>query len=328
MEKRYQVFISSTFKDLEEERKVAMKTLMQMDCIPAGMELFTAIDEETLEFIKTIIDDCDYYLIIIGGRYGSLTNDGISFTEKEYDYAISKGLKVIALLHSDPEKISVEKSDISKPIKKKLEAFRQKVQGKPGERMVEYWNDLSEIPGKVFLSMHNTIKRFPAIGWVRANQVSSIEILEEINNLRKENDRLKLTSRDFDDFEMIELFLKKKLLVVMHVLKSDGQGGFFRDSSFSVEISLIAIFQSISNNLLGESSRRGSLLQPISDIVLKMQENVPLDQGRHLDMDNSTEKEILSNFSLLNLIEFDTVSDVWKITAIGKRFILKNLDKE
>ena len=53
---------------------------MEMDCIPAGMELFPAADEEQWEFIKRVIDDCDYYVLIIGGRDGSLTPEGISYT--------------------------------------------------------------------------------------------------------------------------------------------------------------------------------------------------------------------------------------------------------
>jgi hypothetical protein len=86
VEKRYQVFVSSTYADLKEERQHVTQALMEMDCIPAGMELFPATDEEQWEFIKRIIDDCD--LLIIGGRYGSTTDEGISYTEKEYDYAV------------------------------------------------------------------------------------------------------------------------------------------------------------------------------------------------------------------------------------------------
>ena len=90
MDTRYQVFVSSTFADLEEERKNVIQTLMEMNCIPAGMEFFPAIDEEQFEFIKRVIDDSDYYIVIIGGKYGSLTTEGISYTEKEYDYAVKK----------------------------------------------------------------------------------------------------------------------------------------------------------------------------------------------------------------------------------------------
>ena len=84
-EKRYQVFVSSTFTDLKEEREAVFNSLMKINCIPAGMETFPAFDEQQLEYIKRVIDDSDYYILIIGGRYGSVTDDGLSFTEKEYD---------------------------------------------------------------------------------------------------------------------------------------------------------------------------------------------------------------------------------------------------
>ena len=48
MDKRYQVFISSTYSDLKEERGKVMQTVMSLDCIPAGMEFFTAIDSEQI----------------------------------------------------------------------------------------------------------------------------------------------------------------------------------------------------------------------------------------------------------------------------------------
>lgn len=111
MEKRYQVFVSSTYADLKTERQKVIQALMELDCIPAGMELFPAADEEQFEFIKRVIDDCDYYLLIIGGRYGSVTSEGISFTEKEYEYALDLGLKVIALLHEKPDEIPFGRSE-------------------------------------------------------------------------------------------------------------------------------------------------------------------------------------------------------------------------
>ena len=59
MNKRYQVFISSTYADLKDERSKVIQTIMELDCIPAGMELFPAIDNEHFDFIKKSIDDCD-----------------------------------------------------------------------------------------------------------------------------------------------------------------------------------------------------------------------------------------------------------------------------
>jgi len=187
MDKRYQVFISSTYADLKEERSRVIQTVMEMDCIPAGMEIFPAIDEEQFNFIKRVIDDCDYYIVIIGGKYGSLSDDGISFTEKEFDYAISKGIKVIALLHKSPEKISVEKSEIQPVLRQKLEDFREKVSS---QRLVKYWEKTEDLPGLVSLSLSKTIKTYPAIGWVRANAVGNSELLLELNELRKKNEIL------------------------------------------------------------------------------------------------------------------------------------------
>jgi len=176
MDKRYQIFVSSTYVGLIEERQKVIQTLLEADCIPAGMELFPATDEEQFNFIKSIIDDCDYYLLIIGGRYGSVDADGISYTEKEYDYAISLGLKVMAFVISDPAR------------KEKLREFRDRV---CTGRMVKPWTVATDLPGLVALSVQKTIKSFPATGWIRANQATTVETLSELNEVRKENERLK-----------------------------------------------------------------------------------------------------------------------------------------
>lgn len=187
MDKRYQVFVSSTYTDLKDERKNVTQTLMEMECIPAGMELFPAVDEGQWEFIKKVIDDCDYYILLVGGRYGSLGDEGISYTEKEYDYAVEKGIKVIALVHGKPNEISTGKSELSPDLRNKLENFREKVST---GRLVKYWTSAAELPGLVSLSLTRTMRLFPAVGWIRANEVSSQQILLEINELRKENSSL------------------------------------------------------------------------------------------------------------------------------------------
>ncbi|WP_241169703.1 DUF4062 domain-containing protein [Serratia marcescens] len=188
MDKRYQVFVSSTFTDLEDERKHVIQTLMEMDCIPAGMELFPAIDEEQWEFIKRIIDDCDYYLLIIGGRYGSVADDGLSYTEKEFDYAVSKGLKVIVLVHENPGQLPVDKSELNPDSREKLASFIAKASD---GRLRKTWASVKDLPGLVALSMTKTIKTYPATGWVRANRISNEASLQELNTLHKENDVLR-----------------------------------------------------------------------------------------------------------------------------------------
>ena len=105
MDKRYQVFISSTFSDLEDERQSVLKAVLELGHMPAGMELFPASDATAWQLIKAVIDDSDYYVLIIGGRYGSLDETGIGYTEKEYNYAVESNKPVIPFLHKNPDNL-------------------------------------------------------------------------------------------------------------------------------------------------------------------------------------------------------------------------------
>jgi hypothetical protein len=70
--RKLQVFVSSTFTDLKLERQAAVEAILTAGHIPAGMELFTAGDESQMNVIKRWIDESDVYLLILGGRYGSV----------------------------------------------------------------------------------------------------------------------------------------------------------------------------------------------------------------------------------------------------------------
>lgn len=185
-QKRYQVFVSSTFNDLQHERQEVMHALLELDCIPCGMELFPAADDSQWELIKKVIDDCDYYLLIVGGRYGSLADDGLSYTEKEYDYAISQKKPTIAFLHKEPGSIAVSKSEQTDVGKEKLQAFRKKVEVK----LCKHWVDAKDLGSVVSRSLVQLIKARPAVGWIRANYVSP-ETSVELLNLQKENENLR-----------------------------------------------------------------------------------------------------------------------------------------
>lgn len=188
LDKRYQVFVSSTYADLKDERQKVIQALMEMDCIPAGMELFPAADDEQWEFIKRVIDDCDYYILIIGGRYGSTSDTGVSYTEMEFDYAIERGLKVLAFVHEAPGSISSDKTESEPTLRNKLDTFREKAKT---NRLVKFWKTADQLPGLVALSLQKTIKIHPAVGWVRGDTANNSELLNDLNELRKENDQLR-----------------------------------------------------------------------------------------------------------------------------------------
>ena len=261
MEIRYQVFVSSTYADLKDERQHVLQALMEMDCIPAGMELFPAADEEQWEFIKTIIDDCDYYLLIIGGRYGSVTDDGISYTEKEFDYAVENGLKVIALIHSEPDDIPFGKSEQDPVLREKLLNFKDKVmQG----RLIKFWKNAEELPGQVALSLTKTIKMYPAVGWIRASNAANENILSEINELRKQNLELesslkKITSQQLTVVKDIADI--NSLFTIHGSYKTQRSGYSPSNHTFEINISWKEIFTLIAPYLIEHPSDTGVKLK-------------------------------------------------------------------
>lgn len=192
LDRKYQVFVSSTYIDLQEERQEVIKALLELDCFPSSMEFFPSTDDDQWTLIKQIIDDCDYYIVIIGGRYGSLSSEGISYTEKEYRYALETGKPIIGFLHSDPKNLPVKNSELDPEAIKKLEEFKELVQ----KKMCKYWGNAVELGSVVSRSFIKLQKSHPAIGWVRGNLVpekdSSIEILE----LTREIERLKQKIED------------------------------------------------------------------------------------------------------------------------------------
>jgi Domain of unknown function (DUF4062) len=186
-DKRYQVFISSTYVDLKAERRLVFEELMQMGCIPSGMELFPAADEAQFEFIKKVIDDCDYYVVIIAGRYGSLAADGTSYTQKEYEYARDQGKYVIGLLRRNVGAIAVNKSDTDPQTLQKLASFREEVSK---ERLIKDWATKKELATVLTNAVRYAIYADPRVGWVRGDQAQTVEMLKDGIELRKRIDEL------------------------------------------------------------------------------------------------------------------------------------------
>jgi hypothetical protein len=182
MEKRYQVFVSSTFTDLIDERRAVMQALLELNCIPAGMELFPASTDDQWTLIQRVIDDCDYYLVIVGGRYGSMDAQGISYTEKEYDYAVQQGKPVMGFVHRQPGDIPARNTERDLAIAAKLDAFRAKVQ----QRMCRHWSNADELGGVVSRSYVQLLKTHPAEGWVKSKYAKTTEDLEKVNQMHEQ----------------------------------------------------------------------------------------------------------------------------------------------
>src|SRR6478752_5374973 len=192
---KYQIFVSSTFADLVAERLAISRAILDMGHIPAGMEMFPAADTEQLSYIRKVIDECDYYILIIGARYGSTDEQGVSFTEREYEYAVGSGKPVLAFIHESMDEIPLGKTDKDAAKLDKLIEFRNKVSE---GRLVRFWKNQDELASQAILSLTRTFSSNPQIGWIRANKIPSESTLSDVlkyrsesDNLRKEIDRMK-----------------------------------------------------------------------------------------------------------------------------------------
>lgn len=188
--KRYSVFISSTFEDLKTERQAVQDVVISAGDFPVQMESFPAADVDQFEFIKALIDKCDYYILIVAGRYGTPVDDGMSYTEKEYHYAVSRGIPVLVMLHGDRSSIPASKSEATDEGKRRLASFIKAVEA---NRLRKTWVTPDALKLAVREALDNAKATKPAVGWVRGDAVASSDLLEELNNTRKENAKLRET---------------------------------------------------------------------------------------------------------------------------------------
>lgn len=231
MDKKLQVFVSSTYTDLIEERQAAVEAILDAGHIPAGMELFKAGNESQLKTIYKWIDDSDVYMLILGGRYGSIeSNSGKSYTQLEYEYALSKNVPVFTVVLSEKfltQKInSLGLSNVTETNSPdKFQSFKSLVMSK----IIRNVDDCKDIKLAVHSTLNEFMHEYDLSGWVRNNnENSTIQLLNDNNVLIKENNSLnkqiqKLqtqlntkTKDTFGDYTFDELItiLKNKTIVI------------------------------------------------------------------------------------------------------------------
>lgn len=261
MERRYQVFISSTYTDLVEERQEVIQALLEMDAIPAGMELFPAANADQWSLIQGVIAQCDYYIVIVGGRYGSTTAEGISYTEMEYDFAVESGLPVMGFVHASPADIPAGKTEMDKAARDKLEAFRTKVM----EKMVRQYSTPTELGSVVSRGLMKLIRDNPRDGWVRGNFAMTPETQTEIAELRAQVAELRQSKAESEraaptisDLAVGDDIYRFKHSVLGHTAEDEDQQSYRRQRyiwSVVFETTWNKILQNIGPRLLNETTQ-------------------------------------------------------------------------
>lgn len=179
MKRKFSIFISSTYEDLKEERQALMGVALENNFIPVGMEQFHAAPASQWDVITKMIDECDFYLLVIGGRYGAIDEEtGISYTEKEYNYAKTKGLPVLVLI-KELSAITASEQDTGddRYLKmQKLDEFRRRV--KNDKNTVDFFTDLNSLRYAASPTFSNAIDYVDDnAGWVRYRDI--VDVINE-----------------------------------------------------------------------------------------------------------------------------------------------------
>lgn len=184
MERRFDVFVSSTYEDLKDERKEVTQAILECDCMPVGMEMFPASNLEQWKFIQKVIDKSDIYLVIIAGKYGSEYMDEknriVSYTEREFEYALKQGKPVLAFLVDDIGKLERNKTEVNNDKMERLMKFRKRV---ITGRLVKFYMNKDDLKAKVMGSLNQIKKQINSGGWVRADENNNFAIDEMKRNI-------------------------------------------------------------------------------------------------------------------------------------------------
>jgi len=312
---RYQVFISSTYDDLREERQQATQAILEIGCFPSGMELFPASDDTQWELIKHVIEESDYYIVIVAGRYGSVGPDGISYTEMEYDYAVEKGIPVLGFVRDRIGEVASHYVEQTESGRNMLETFRQKVMS----RTCRKYLTASKLGMAVMKSLMAESRVRPRIGWVRADQARSNddvqrerELSDELNEANKVIGKLERTIRDgfvlFDEISSEELAQGDDLVEITVTFTDRNKSRV----SENVQLTWDEIFKVIGPSMYGYIfSKRNQYGQPgtyqFQDDLEKYiaTKLVHLVQNRRVSIQSSQMDAFILQFKELGLLMFD-----------------------
>lgn len=289
-----------------------------MGHIPVGMEMFSAADEQQWDVIKKQIEQSDYYVVIVAHRYGSMDGN-ISYTEKEYDYAVSQMLPTLGFILESDVDWPADWIENNKDIKKRLEAFKTKVSG----RMVSFWNNSDDLYGKCGIALMKSFNTHPREGWVRASSANTGEMPEEITRLSRENGSLwaeirKLKSSQVEGkSEKINRILDALRINsrVIHVWLDS-----VNDWGDPIDTDLKTLFEEITPDLMDEAS--STILA--ASLALRYANGKPFRVG--WPVPNNFIKSYLADFASLDLIgtspKRHSVSDTkayWSLTEFGRQ---------
>ncbi|MCG1130064.1 DUF4062 domain-containing protein [Staphylococcus epidermidis] len=182
---KHQIFISSTYVDLIDERQKVVESVLESSNIPAGMELFTGANIEQWEIIKEWIDESDVFILLLGGRYGTLAIDeDISYIEKEYNYARKQEIPTYVFILSDSYLYTKKAANPSLAIfeqnnRDKYDVFKDKLLEHYAKTDID---TIDKLKNEVYRTLTEN-KEYWSGGWIKNNNSN-----ENTTNTKKDRD--------------------------------------------------------------------------------------------------------------------------------------------
>jgi len=177
LDKRYQVFISTSGAEMQPERIILSQTLVGMGFFSWGLEQRTPLNTA---FARRQIDDCDYVVILLGSQYGEQSVSGVGYMHLEYIYAVTKQKPIIVFMHEDPASRDPSLHDTKPEFQEKFKEFRQLLQQEADQ--VFCYRTLRDLEMAVRLNMPQMLERYPVSGWVRPQNTQALH--DEIDQLK------------------------------------------------------------------------------------------------------------------------------------------------
>lgn len=177
LDTRYQIFISTSGRDMQPERMVLSQTLVGMGFFAWGLEHRTPL---TTTLARRQIDECDYVILLLGSQYGEQAISGVSYLSLEYEYALSQAKPIIVFMHEQPENREIDLQETHPQLKDKFLAFRKKLLHEAEH--IFYFKTPRELELAVRLNIPLMIEQYGGQGWVPAHQAQQLQ--DEIRLLR------------------------------------------------------------------------------------------------------------------------------------------------
>lgn len=196
MKRMYQIFVSSTYSDLIDIRSITYQIILDMGQIPVGYHDIAA-NNNIQDTINPLIENSEIFVLIIGEKYGTISPNGNSYVEEEYNFAISQKKPILCFIKKNYENNTDPK-------------FQNFVSKLFDNHFVSLWDNVDDFKMKLTTSIYNLISQTPPDTYWKKYSNKRIDAKTEIDKYFNEVvDAIGLDNNDNDILGLMALNLRE-----------------------------------------------------------------------------------------------------------------------